>query len=115
MESYGEVKIGSPQIKRKVIKDDSDSDDEDLFEKKSFEKKANTDLVKPLNTNVDKHLHEELMAIFKSIKNKDKMIDIIEQTFKFRRSIIENGNSQFFDLLEQFKYLTDIKNVRIFV
>ena len=53
MESYGEVKIGSPQIKRKVIKDDSDSDDEDLFEKKRVEKKANTDLVKPLNTNVD--------------------------------------------------------------
>ena len=41
MESYGEVKIGSPQIKRKVIKDDSDSDDEDLFEKKRVEKKSN--------------------------------------------------------------------------
>ena len=37
------------------------------------------------------------------------MIELVEQTFKFRRSIIENGSSQFFDLLEQFKYLTDIK------
>lgn len=70
MESYGEVKIGSPQVKRKVIKDDSD--DDDLFDKKKIEKKANTDLVKPLNTNVDKHLHIELIAIFKSKRIKIK-------------------------------------------
>ena len=43
------------------------------------------------------------------------MNEIIEQTFEFKRSIIKNGSIQFFDLLEQFKYLTDIKNVRCFV
>ncbi len=40
------------------------------------------------------------------------MKTIVEQTFKYRRSIIENGSSQFLDLLNQFKYLTDVNNVR---
>ena len=39
------------------------------------------------------------------------MLPIIEQTFKYRRNIIENYNTVFLDLLDKFKYLTDVKNV----
>jgi hypothetical protein len=43
------------------------------------------------------------------------MITILEQTFKYTRSIIENSSFQFLDLLDQFKYLTDVQNVREFI
>jgi hypothetical protein len=39
------------------------------------------------------------------------MLPIIEQTFKYRRNIIENNNTVFLDLLDKFKYLTGVKNV----
>ncbi len=105
------MKLGSPQIKRKVVNVD---DDEILSSKltKKADNKASSDIFKPINTNLEKHLHDELLAIFKTKKNREKMITIVEQTFKYRRSIIENSSFQFLDLLDQFKYLTDVQNVR---
>ena len=41
------------------------------------------------------------------------MIPIIEQTFKYRRSLIESSNCRFDELINQFKYLIDVKNVRL--
>ena len=55
-------------------------------------------------SSLEANLHEELILIYKSKKNKD-------QTFKYRRSVIESSNSKFFDLFDQFKFLSDIKNV----
>jgi hypothetical protein len=109
--SLADTNLGSPQIKRKVVNVD---DDEILSSKltKKANNKASSDIFKPINTNLEKHLHDELLAIFKTKKNREKMITIVEQTFKYRRSIIENSSFQFLDLLDQFKYLTDVQNVR---
>jgi hypothetical protein len=109
--ALADMKLGSPQIKRKVVNVD---DDEILSSKltKKADNKASSDIFKPINTNLEKHLHDELLAIFKTKKNREKMITIVEQTFKYRRSIIENSSFQFLDLLDQFKYLTDVQNVR---
>jgi hypothetical protein len=109
--SLADTNLGSPQIKRKVVNVD---DDEILSSKltKKANNKASSDIFNPINTNLEKHLHDELLAIFKTKKNREKMITIVEQTFKYRRSIIENSSFQFLDLLDQFKYLTDVQNVR---
>jgi len=109
--ALADMKLGSPQIKRKVVNVD---DDEILSSKltKKADNKASSDIFKPINTNLEKHLHDELLAIFKTKKNREKMITIVEQTFKYRRSIIENSSFQFLDPLDQFKYLTDDQNVR---
>jgi hypothetical protein len=96
------VSLNSPQVKRKAIIHDSSDDEVDT---KSQSKYLKT------HENFEKSLHEELLLIFKSKKNKEKMLPIIEQTFKYRRNIIENNNTVFLDLLDKFKYLTDVKNV----
>jgi len=96
------VSLNSPQVKRKAIIHDSSDDEVDT---KSQSKYLIT------HENFEKNLHEELLLIFKLKKNKEKMLPIIEQTFKYRRNIIENNNTVFLDLLDKFKYLTDVKNV----
>jgi hypothetical protein len=55
------------------------------------------------------------VVLFYSKKHKEKMPSLVEQTFVYRRSIIENNNGAFLDLLDQFKYLTDTKNVNYFL
>ena len=74
----------------------------------------------PMKNIVHDHLHskslsEELVVLFYSKKHKEKMPSLVEQTFVYRRSIIENNNGAFLDLLDQFKYLTDTKNVNSFL
>jgi hypothetical protein len=105
--------LGSPSVKRKIV---SDQDEEkqilSLPITKKTPKKPSSDVFNRIDSSLEKNLHEELLAIFKTKKNRDKMITIVEQTFRYRRSIIENGSSQFLDLLNQFKYLTDVNNVR---
>ena len=96
------VSLNSPQVKRKALIHDSSDDEVDT---KSQSKYLKT------HENFEKNLHEELLLIFKSKKNKEKMLPIIEQTFKYRRNIIENNNTVFLDLLDKFKYPTDVKNV----
>jgi hypothetical protein len=90
----------SPSVKRKL---------QDASEDKSNKSK----LIK--KSNIDKSLSEELVVLFYSKKHKEKMPSLVEQTFVYRRSIIENNNGAFLDLLDQFKYLTDTKNVNYFL
>jgi hypothetical protein len=63
------------------------------------------------NAQLDKNLNEELVLIYKSKKHAEKMPSLVEQTFLYRRSIIENTTCIFQDLLIQFEYLTHQKNV----
>lgn len=63
------------------------------------------------NGNIDQMLSEELKELYKSKKHKEKMPSLVQQTFKYRRSIIENNSGTFLDLMNEFKFLTDIKNV----
>ena len=92
--------LASPSVKRKL---------QDASEDKSNKSK----LIK--KSNIDKSLSEELVVLFYSKKHKEKMPSLVEQTFVYRRSIIENNNGAFLDLLDQFKYLTDTKNVNYFL
>jgi len=59
----------------------------------------------------DKSLSDEIVLLFKSKKHKEKMPELVQQTFVYRRSIIENDNRGFVVLLDDFRFLTDIKNV----
>ena len=63
------------------------------------------------NGNIDQMLSEELKDLYKSKKHKEKMPSLIQQTFTYRRSIIENNSGGFLDLMNECKFLTDIKNV----
>jgi hypothetical protein len=69
--SLADTKLGSPQIKRKVVSVD---DDEILSSKltKKADNNASSDIFKPINTNLEKHLHDELLAIFKTKKIQKK-------------------------------------------
>jgi hypothetical protein len=96
---FGEFKLGSPPVKRKPANDDAVGRDNVSKLKK--------------NENLEKNLNEELVLMYKTRKNKDKMPSLIQQTFVYRRSVIENNNSNFQDIMDQFSYLTDLKNVKI--
>ncbi len=74
----------------------------------------------PMKNIVHDHLHskissEELVVLFYSKKHKEKLPSLVEQTIVYRRCIIENNNGDFLYLLDQFKYLTDTKNVNYFL
>jgi hypothetical protein len=56
-------------------------------------------------------LSDELVLLFKSKKHTEKMPELVQQTFVYRRSIIENDKRGFVVLLDDFRFLTDIKNV----
>jgi hypothetical protein len=56
-------------------------------------------------------LSDELVLLFKSKKHKEKMPELVQQTFVYRRSIIDNNDRGFLVLLDDFRFLTDIKNV----
>ena len=72
---FGDFKLSSPQVKRKPSKDDyHDSDNSAKLRK---------------NENFAKHLHEELLLLYKTKKNKDQMPSLIQETFQYRRSLIE--------------------------
>jgi hypothetical protein len=62
------VSLNSPQVKRKAIIHDSSDGEVDT---KSQSKYLKT------HENFEKNLHEELLLIFKSKKNKEKMLQII--------------------------------------
>ena len=51
------------------------------------------------------------MLLFKSKKHKEKMPELVQQTFVYRRSIIDNNDRGFLVILDDFRFLTDIKNV----
>ena len=104
----------SPREKRKEIVIESDDGEIKQSQKRPHqEMNKEIESINKINTNVERNLHDELMLIYKSKKNKDKMIPIIEQTFKYRRSLIESSNCRFDELINQFKYLIDVKNVRL--
>ena len=104
----------SPQVKRKEFKIES-SDDEDFCSQinKTQRKSESNAFIYQGGISLEKNLHDELILLCKSKKNKEKIITLIEETFKYRRNIIENSNSDFLDLIDKFYYLSDIKNVSI--
>ena len=79
--------ITSPQVKRKAA---------NPLENNFISKHSKHEL------NSEKTLHDQLILIYKSKKNKEQMPALVEQTFSFRRSFIENSNKTFIELNEDF-------------
>ena len=56
-------------------------------------------------------MHDELVKAFSKNKSNVDCARFIEKTFSFRRNKIENCTNVFVELLEEYNYLTDTKNV----
>jgi acetolactate synthase small subunit len=94
------LSLSSPGIKRKHHDVETINEQISASESKSVRR-----------VNCDKSLSKELVLLFNSKKHKEKMPELVQQTFVYRRSIIDNNDRGFLVLLDDFRFLTDIKNV----